>query len=179
MVLSTKLTTRAGRRGADAGDGVLYVTFAKGLQSTMDDDSVARIKEFFARGIPFNRFLAMELMVIGEGTAQMRLPFREELVGDPFRPALHGGVIATLLDATGGAAVWSMLNLADRVSTIDIRVDYLRPGRLEELYAVGTVRRVGGRVGVASIRAFHPSQPDETVAEAMGVFNVRREADPR
>ena len=145
----------------------------------MDDDSVTRIKEFFAQGIPFNRFLGMELTEISGGTAQMRLPFREEFVGDPFRPALHGGVIATLLDATGGAAVWSMLSLSDRVSTIDIRVDYLRPGRLEALHAVGSVRRVGGRVGVASIRAFHPSRPDETVAEAMGVFNVRREADPR
>ncbi len=145
----------------------------------MDDDSVARIKEFFSQGIPFNRFLGLELLEISGGRAQMRLPFRDDLVGDPFRPALHGGVIATLLDATGGAAVWSMLNLSDRVSTIDIRVDYFRPGRLEELHAVGTVRRVGGRVGVASIRAFHPSQPDETVAEAMGVFNVRRDADPR
>ncbi len=149
------------------------------LHPTIDDETEARIREFFSEGIPFNRFLGMELVSVGGGAAQIRLPFRPELVGDPFRPALHGGVIATLLDATGGAAVWSTLSMTDRVSTIDIRVDYLRPARLEELVAVGSVRRVGNRVGVAAIHAFHPSQPDEHVAEAMGVFSVRRESDAR
>lgn len=161
------------------GSVVLYVGCPMTLQRAMDDDTAAQIRAFFNEGIPFNRFLGMELIELREGTARMRLPYRPELVGDPFRPALHGGVIATLLDATGGATVWSMLGLTDRVSTIDIRVDYLRPGRLEELVAEGSVRRVGSRVGVASIRAFHPSHPDEVVAEAMGVFSIRREADGR
>lgn len=84
-----------------------------------------------------------------------------------------------LLDATGGAALWSALTMNDRVSTVDIRVDYLRPARLEDLVAVGTVRRVGNRVGVAAIHAFNASQPDENVAEAMGVFSIRRESDAR
>ncbi len=158
---------------------LLYVRVAMSLQRPPDDEMNAQIRAFFNEAIPFNRFLGMELLDLGSGVARMRLPFRPELVGDPFRPALHGGVIATLLDATGGAAVWSTLGLSDRVSTIDIRVDYLRPARLEDLVAEGVVRRVGNRVGVASIRAFHPSLPDETVAEAMGVFSVRREADAR
>jgi uncharacterized protein (TIGR00369 family) len=140
-----------------------------------DDEMRARIRAFFDQGIPFNRFLGMQLAALGEGTARMTLPFRPELVGDPFRPSLHGGVIATLLDATGGAAVWSTLSMADRVSTIDIRVDYLRPGRLEALVAVGEIRRVGNRVGVVAIRAFHEDRPEENIAEAMGVYSVRRE----
>lgn len=164
---------------ADVCRAVLYVPPLMTLHRAMDDEVAAQIRAFFNEGIPFNRFLGMELLTLGAGTARMRLPFRPELVGDPFRPALHGGVIATLLDATGGAAVWSMLGLSDRVSTIDIRVDYLRPARLDELIAEGAVRRVGNRVGVASIRAFHPSHEAETVAEAMGVFSIRREADAR
>lgn len=116
---------------------------------------------------------------MADGVAWVRIPFLPELVGDPFRPALHGGVVATLLDATGGAAVWSTLSLADRVSTIDIRVDYLRPGRLAELVAEAQVRRVGHRVGVAHITAFHPDAPDAPVAEANGVYAVRRESAGR
>jgi uncharacterized protein (TIGR00369 family) len=146
---------------------------------SFDADTIARVREFFARGIPFNNFLGMEVVTFEAGLARVRIPFRSEFVGDPFRPALHGGVVATLVDATGGAAVWSTLTLADRVSTIDIRVDYLRPGRLEEVIAEARVRRAGNRVGVAQIVAYHPSAPDEHIAEAMGVYSIRRESDAR
>lgn len=113
---------------------------------------------------------------MADGVAWVRIPFRQGLVGDPFRLALHGGIVATLLDATGGAAVWSPLSLAYRVSSIDIRVDYLRPGRLADLVAGAQVCRVGHRVGVAHTTAFHPDAP---VAEAMGVYAVRRESAGR
>jgi hypothetical protein len=40
---------------------------------------------------------------------------------------------------------------------------------------------VGNRVGVADIRLFHPSAPDETVATGKGVYNIRmvRPRDPK
>ncbi|MFO0603034.1 MAG: hotdog fold thioesterase [Polyangiales bacterium] len=145
----------------------------------VDPETLARVRDFFAQGIPFNNFLGMEVVAFEPGLARVRIPFRREFVGDPFRPALHGGVVATLVDAAGGAAVWSALSVADRVSTIDIRVDYLRPGRLEEVVAEARVRRVGNRVGVAQIVAFHPGAPDEHIAEAMGVYAIRRESDAK
>lgn len=135
------------------------------------------IERFFAEEIPFNRYLGMTLVSLERGVATLRLPFKPELVGDPFRPALHGGVIATILDTAGGAAVFSELGVGDRVSTVDIRVDYLRPGKLEDLYAEARVRRVGNRMGVTSIRAYHLGDPEQSVAEAMGVYNIRREQD--
>lgn len=135
------------------------------------------IEHFFSEAIPFNRFLGLRLVLLERGVARLLLPFKPELVGDPFRPALHGGVIAAALDTAGGAAVFSELGVGDRVSTVDIRVDYLRPGRLEDLYAEATVKRVGNRMGVSAIRAYHPSDPAQAVAEAMGVYNIRRESD--
>lgn len=112
---------------------------------------------------------------MADGVARVRIPFRAEFVGDPFRPALHGGLVATLLEATGGAAVWSPRTLADRVSTIDIPVDYLCPGRLAEVIAEARVRRVGSPVAVVHDTAFHPDAPDAHVAEAMGGYAARRE----
>lgn len=135
------------------------------------------IERFFAEEIPFNRFLGLRLVSLERGVALLLLPFKPELVGDPFRPALHGGAIAAALDTAGGAAVFSELALGDRVSTVDIRVDYLRPGRLEDLYAEATIKRVGNRMGVTAIRAYHASDPTQSVAEAMGVYNIRREQD--
>jgi uncharacterized protein (TIGR00369 family) len=135
------------------------------------------IERFFAEEIPFNRYLGLRLVSLEHGIARLMLPFKPELVGDPFRPALHGGVVAALLDTAGGAAVFSELALGDRVSTVDIRVDYLRPARLEDLHAEATIKRVGNRMGVSAIRAYHESDPEKPVAEAMGVYNIRRAQD--
>ena len=123
--------------------------------------------------IPFNRVLGVRVVEIDRGHVRMEIAFREELIGDPVRRAVHGGVISALADTAGGCAVWSALDEETaRVSTIDIRIDYLRPGRPETLVAEGNVVRAGRRVGVADIRLFHPSAPAESIATGKGVYNV-------
>lgn len=123
---------------------------------------------------PFIQFMGMSFKSVEAGRVEIQIPFKEELIGNPQLQVLHGGVISSLLDTCGGAAVWSQLGKGDRVSTVDLRVDFLRPGRPETLIGVGKVIRLGNRVGVAEVRAFHPGHEDEPVAVGTGVFNVRR-----
>lgn len=134
---------------------------------------LAYVRELFER-IPFNRLLGIEVRELSDARVVFRVPFREDLIGDSQRPALHGGVLSASADACGGAAVWAAIGPDDRVSTIDLRVDYLRPARPEAIDVEGTVLRVGNRVGVASIRIFHPTSPDETIADCKGVYSVKR-----
>src|SRR5580693_9413428 len=109
----------------------------------MDADA---LKQMMEELIPFNRFLGIKVASIEEGNIHLTLPFRPEFVGDPMRPALHGGVMSTLADVAGGLAVWTGLDSAlARVATIDLRIDYLRPGRLEQLDATAIVVRKGNR----------------------------------
>lgn len=132
------------------------------------------LKAIAEQYIPFNRFLGVEATVIERGRVRLEIPFREELIGDPMRPALHGGVISMLADTAGGLTVWSTLeNPAARVSTIDLRIDYLRPGKLERLIAEGAVVRAGRSVGVSDIRLFHPGSEDEAIATGKGVFAIK------
>jgi uncharacterized protein (TIGR00369 family) len=138
------------------------------------DRSLEALRELMLNRIPFNRVLGIELLELSPGHAVLAIPFRPELIGDPFRPALHGGVLSALADTCGGCVVWSAIGAADRVSTIDLRVDYLRPAKLEDLHARGEILRIGNRVGVATITLFHPSAPNEVVAESKGVYSVRR-----
>lgn len=133
-------------------------------------DSLAQLFE----STPYVKLLGMRFQSVENGLVVMEVPFREELVGNPELPALHGGVISSLLDTCGGAAVWSLLGPGDRVSTVDLRVDYLRPGQSEILIGVGRVIRVGNRVGVAELKAYHPDAEDRPVAVGTGVYNVRR-----
>ena len=138
---------------------------------------LAFVRRLMSDAIPFNRVLGIQVHEIGRGRAVFAVPFRPELVGDPERPALHGGVLSAVADAAGGCAVWTMVGESDRISTIDLRIDYLRPARLELFHAVATVLRVGNRVGVANVLVFHPGSPSAPVAEAKGVFSVKRAGD--
>lgn len=133
-------------------------------------DKLARLFE----STPFVGFLGMSFNSVEVGRVEIQIPFRPQLIGNPELQALHGGVVSALLDTCGGAAVWSQLSKGDRVSTVDLRVDYLRPARAETLIGIGKVIRMGNRVGVAELKAFHPGRKDEPVAIGTGVFSVRR-----
>jgi uncharacterized protein (TIGR00369 family) len=123
--------------------------------------------------IPFNRYVGVRVVEIDRGRVRIEVPFRPELIGDPLRQAMHGGVISMLADTGGGAAVWSALDEPRaRVSTVDMRIDYLRPGRQETLVCEASVVRLGRRIGVTDMRLFHPSAPTESIATGKGVYNV-------
>jgi uncharacterized protein (TIGR00369 family) len=134
---------------------------------------LANLRRLMEEVIPFNKVLGVRLTTAKTGFARLEIPFKPELVGDPERPALHGGVLSALADAAGGAAVWTGLeDPRARLSTIDLRVDYLRPARLETVVAEATVVRLGNRVGVADVKLFHPDRETEIVATGKGVYNI-------
>jgi uncharacterized protein (TIGR00369 family) len=111
--------------------------------------------------MPFNRLLGLKVTGFGEDSVEVSFSWSEQLIGNPLQKILHGGVIASVLDVAGGImAVSSALGrLADvepaelverlgKMSTIDIRTDYLRPGRGEQFIATARVIRAGNKVAV-------------------------------
>jgi len=136
------------------------------------------LKQVMEEMIPFNRYLGVRAIDVRKGFARLEVPFRDELVGDPLRPALHGGVLSALADTCGGAAVWvSIDDERARISTIDLRIDYLRPARLVDVIAEASVVRLGNRVGVAEMVAYHEGRKHEPVATGTAVYNVRRSGE--
>jgi uncharacterized protein (TIGR00369 family) len=131
------------------------------------------IRHIMETHIPFNQFLGIRVAKVDKGQVRMEIGYRPELIGDSSRGAIHGGVLSTLADTAGGAAVWSAVeDVRARVQTIDLRVDYLRPGKAELIVAEAAVVRIGRRVGVVDVRMFHPSAPEDTIATAKGVYNI-------
>jgi uncharacterized protein (TIGR00369 family) len=143
----------------------------RGNNSRVDYEQLAQL---FEKVIPFNAHLGVKVIEIGDGHAVLELPFRPHLVGNPITKVLHGGVISSLLDNCGGVAVWSQIGASDLVSTVDLRVDYLRPAQAMDLRASGSVVRLGNRVGVVELRAYHGPDQDRPVAAGTGVYNIRR-----
>ncbi len=136
-------------------------------------DAIRRIGRFMEQKIPFNRFLGLAVTCVSPNSVTLSLPFKEELVGDPQRRALHGGVLASMLDVAGGTVCWSaMKNEHSRVSTVDLRVDYLRPGRCEDVVCEATLIRLGKSVGVARMEVFLLSDREYIIATGQGVYNL-------
>ena len=63
-------------------------------------------------------------------------------------------------------------SLESRTSTVDLRVDYLRPGKPQDLLCDATVQRIGNRVA-ATHMVVHQGT-DYIAAECRGVYNVVR-----
>jgi len=127
--------------------------------------------------VPFNRFLGLKLERADResGRLEVRLPLRPEFIGNPLREMPHGGVLSALIDATAGAAAALTLpdpGRADRLATIDMRVDYLRPARGAELVARAEVMRSGRRVIV--VRVDVRDSGDALVALGSAAFNLAR-----
>ena len=122
--------------------------------------------------VPFNRYLGLRGESVSEGRCVLRLPVRDELVGDPRRPAIHGGVLSSLIDTAGGVAAWSALGDDETVSTVDLRVDYLEPaGLVGDLRAEAELIRKGGRVCHVRVAV---TQGEVLVAEGRAVYNIYR-----
>ena len=108
-----------------------------------ENEAIRLVGKFMEEQIPFNRFIGLQVSSVSEDSVTLRLPFKEQLIGDPQRRALHGGVLSSMLDVAGGTVCWAaMKSLDSRVSTVDLRVDYLRPGKGEEIVCQSTLIRL-------------------------------------
>ena len=122
---------------------------------------IEKITHLFEHQICFNEFLGFRIQRLEPAPVNIEFEMRAELVGHYQYGRLHGGVISSVLDVTGGLAV--MMGIADYYSddsaddvmvrfaplaTIDMRVDYLRQGIGKRFVASAEIVRLGKRVAV-------------------------------
>ncbi|HEY8949704.1 MAG TPA: PaaI family thioesterase [Rhizomicrobium sp.] len=95
--------------------------------------------------IPYCRHLGITAAV-KDGSLLLTMPFVQHLIGNPVLPALHGGVIGSLLETAAIAQVIFEMRGEKLPKPVDITVDYLRSGRAVESYARARIARQGKRV---------------------------------
>jgi uncharacterized protein (TIGR00369 family) len=135
-------------------------------------DFPEQILKAMAEQVPFNRLLGIQGESASAGACVLMLPVRPEFVGDFRRPALHGGVVSSLIDAAGGVAAWSTLGPEESVSTVDLTVDFLEPaGLAAPLRAAAQLVRKGNRVCHVRVAV---TQDGKLVAEGRGVYNIHK-----
>ena len=122
-------------------------------------DFVTRVTRIFEEMIVFNKLLGLKVTSVTPTLVCARIEMRPELVGHYGYNRLHGGVISAGLDNMGALAVMAAigarhmnespalrLNRFSKLGTIDLRIDYLRPGIGDYFDLRAEVMRLGSRV---------------------------------
>jgi len=129
-----------------------------------------KIREYYLELLPFNKVLGIgiDLLDYDSGDAVVNFDMAPDLIGNSAAGILHGGVIASVIDLTGGlSALISCVKLNEGASlevieekltgsaTIDMRVDYLRPGKGISFQCKSRIIRAGSRIVVSKIDLFN------------------------
>ncbi|WP_298444383.1 PaaI family thioesterase [uncultured Ferrimonas sp.] len=118
--------------------------------------------------VPYVQFIGMECERFGDEMV-FRLPPKEENIGNPMLPALHGGVIAGFMEMSAIIQLMVMMQTPRVPKIVDFSVDYLRAGHLRESYCECIITRQGRRVANVNIITWQ-SNRKQPIATARAHF---------
>jgi acyl-coenzyme A thioesterase PaaI-like protein len=148
-----------------------------------EDEFVQGLKEIFEQKIPFNQVLGLQIESLRPERVVGRIAMKPDLVGHYGYNRIHGGAISAGLDAMGGLAVMAAigarhmdeppmqrLHRFGKLGTIDLRIDFLRPGIGEAFLLEAEVLRLGSRV--ASTRMEFRSAEGKLLSTGSGAYII-------
>ena len=142
-----------------------------------------KVAELWNTNMPFNQLLGFEISRFDDTRSEISFHWHDKLIGNPMQKILHGGVTAAALDLAGGvvAAASIIANMEDasaqviqenlsKLGTIDLRTDFLRPGRGEHFVASAHIIRSGSKVAVARMELHN--EKNDHIAFGTGTYMV-------
>ncbi len=140
--------------------------------------------------VPYIAFLGIRFDRRGDELTAV-LPYKEELIGNPVLPALHGGATAGFLEIAAmielsWSTLWDGVEAQGALpegplrlpKTIDFTVDYLRPGLPRDAYARARVNRSGRRYASVHVEAWQDNRA-RLFAQATGHFLMPPAESPK
>ena len=153
------------------------------LESVDRGQILSAVAKTFEERIPFNRVLGFDINLQKDGTAKLSFQMRDELIGNFLRGNLHGGVISSSLDVVGGLVAFVALldqnpvksfdegsEQFSKLGTVDLRVDFLRPGLGGSFVATGSILRAGRRIAVARMELHNDR--GTLIAAGTGTYSI-------
>jgi uncharacterized protein (TIGR00369 family) len=141
------------------------------------------LRELYEHKIPFNKVLGLKIEPLKMEDARIKFEMNDAFIGNYVQGILHGGVISAVLDTTGGlAASLGVLQKMKgqtaeeigksltKIGTIDLRIDYLRPGKGNYFVSTGSIMRAGRRVSVTRMELYNDQ--DVLIAVGTGTYIV-------
>lgn len=120
--------------------------------------------------IPYAAFLGVQVEKDDQGWRCV-LPFREEIVGNPRLPAIHGGVLGAFLELTAFLRLYAESSGLRVPKPINFSVDYLRSAGPQTTYAEASIFKLGRRIANVHVVAWQDDR-GKPVASGNGKFRL-------
>lgn len=98
---------------------------------------------------PFWSLLGMELIAVKKGWAKIRLPYTAKLANGI--GLAHGGAIFSPADSAVGMALVGLLNKDETVSTLEMKINYLKPVQGGEIVAEAKIIHRGTMTAIGDV----------------------------
>ena len=137
--------------------------------------TLAEIQQM-AQNAGYFQLLNLQIENAQNGVAEARIQVDARLLHP--QQLVHGGVIFTLADTAMAMALMSVVPAHTPVSTIEAKINYLRPARTGELVAEATIVHQGNTTAVLEATVYNIDSSNGTervaIAKMLGTFNIRR-----
>jgi len=141
------------------------------------------LADIYENKLPFNQVLGLHIIRLKPDLVKVTFEMTDSLIGNYVQNSLHGGVISSALDAVGGLTATAgmiqkkidlpkeeLAQIVAKVGTIDLRVDYLRPGKGVSFTSSATIMRIGNKVAVTRME-LHSDQ-NRLIAVGTGTYLI-------
>ncbi|WP_164215923.1 PaaI family thioesterase [Virgibacillus sp. YIM 98842] len=119
---------------------------------------------------PYWKLIGLKEVKLEKGKSVLELPVIHEITQS--RNTVHGGVIASLVDAAVGAALRSRVEKGKGGVTVDLKVNYLQPAAGEKLFAKGHIVKKGKTIVVGE--AVIENDVGEKVAIGLATYMMKK-----
>jgi len=120
--------------------------------------------------VPYARFIGMLVERFGDELV-FRLPAKDDNIGNPVLPAIHGGVIAGFMEMSAIIQLMVFMQTSKVPKVVDFSIDYLRAGYHKDSFAECRITRQGRRVANVNIDCWQTNRK-QLIATARAHFLI-------
>lgn len=134
------------------------------------DTAIEKIKDNF-NSQSYCKLLGIEVINIGEGIARLSLQFNQNQLNQD--GVVHGGIITSLADSAAAVALLSITGLGGKISSIELKINFLRPVKTGDLFAEAKIIHKGSRTSVVDVDI--RTKEEKLVAKCLLTFLILEE----
>ena len=121
-----------------------------------------------AEAAPYYQLLQIRLEEIDAGFARFRMPFRRELM--QAYGVAHGGAITSLADTAVAFALMTLIQPGERVTTVELKINFLAPVTEGELVGESRIIQKGKRLAMADMEV--KDQNGKRIAKGLATYMI-------
>lgn len=135
--------------------------------------------ERFVAALRHGRKLQLTVEAASQQQLTMRLPYQQQIIGNPDDGVVHGGSLTTLMDTACGTLVFAAMPDYELCPTLDLRVDYMKAAAAgQDLIAQASIIRTTSTVVFAQCEVVQEQDGDIIARCTANFMRIGKEMTP-